>query len=173
MTLDDHGAARGERGRGVAARDAEGEREVAGAEDGHGADRHEHPPDVRPRDRDRSRVRRVDDRLHVVAALDQRRKCLQLARRALQLAAQARLGEPGLGAGHRHDLVARGAQPRGGAAEQLDAPPGLAQAWIVERLGSGLDRPVDILWRGLREGRAGLARGWIDGGERGRGHNGH
>ena len=51
VALDDDRAARGQRGRGVAAGHAEGQREVAGAEHGHGADRHEHAADVRARDR--------------------------------------------------------------------------------------------------------------------------
>ena len=70
---------------------------------------------------------RVDDRLDVVAGVDDGGEGLELARGALELAAQARLGQPGLGPGDGDDLVARGAQPRGGAAQQGRAPLGIAQ----------------------------------------------
>ncbi len=128
VALDDHRAPGGQRAGGVAARRREGEREVAGAEDGHRPDGHEHAPHVGPRDRLGVGIGAVDDRLDVVAGVDDGGEGLELARGALELAAQAPLGEPGLGPGHGDDLVARGAQARGGAAQQRRAPLGSRSA---------------------------------------------
>src|SRR3712207_7051805 len=55
--------------------------------------RDEHAADVRPRDGDRVRVGRVDDRLDVVAGVQQRRERLELPAGALELRAQPPLGD--------------------------------------------------------------------------------
>ena len=54
--------------------------------------------------------------------------------------AQPPLGQPGLAAGHRDDLVAGGAQPGGGAAQQRRARGAVAQRRVVERALGGIDR---------------------------------
>ena len=63
----------------------------------------------------------VDDRLDVVAGVEHGGERLELAGGALELGAQARLGQPGLGLADGDDLVAGGAQARGGAAQQRGA----------------------------------------------------
>ena len=60
VRLDDDGAAGGQRRCGVAAGDREGEREVAGAEDGDGAQRNGALPDVGPRQRGSIGQRGID-----------------------------------------------------------------------------------------------------------------
>jgi hypothetical protein len=163
VALDDDRASGRERAGGVPARGREGEREVAGTEDRHGADGDEHAPHVRPRDRLGIGVGRVDDRLDVVAGVHHAGEGLQLARRALELAAQARLGEARLGSGHRDDLVARRAQAPGGSAQEGRAPLRIAQVARPERVvrrGHGL---VDVGAGGLFEGGPGLACAGIDG----------
>jgi hypothetical protein len=163
MALDDHRAAGGQRAGRVAARGREGEREVAGAEHRDGPDRHEHAPHVGPRDRLGVRVRGVDDRLDVVAGVDDRGERLQLARGALELATQARLGQAGLAARDRHDLVPCRTQPPGGHAQERGACSGIAQLARAEDLVRGGDGLVDVGPRGLLERGSGLARAGIDG----------
>src|SRR4051794_29358971 len=110
VALHDDGAAGGERRRGVAAGGAEREWEVARAEDGHRADRDEHAPDVGAREGARVGVGGVDDRVDVVPRLDDRAERLDLTPRPLELAADARLGEPALGYADGDDLLGRAAQ---------------------------------------------------------------
>ena len=98
---------------------------------------------------------RVDDRLDVVAGVDDGGEGLELARRALELAAQAPLGQPGLGPGDGDDLVPRRAQPLGGAAQQRGAPRGIAQLAGAERLVRRGDGLVDVGAGGLFEGGPG------------------
>ena len=163
MALDDDRASGGQRAGGVAARRREGEREVAGAEDGHRADGHEHAAHVGPRDRLGVGIGTVDDGLDVVAGVHDRGEGLELPRRALELAAQAPFGEPGLGAGDGDDLVARGAQPLGGAAQQRGTARGIAQLAGAERLVRRGDGLVDVGACGLLEGGPGLASARVDG----------
>ena len=99
MALDHDGAARGERGGGVPAGRAEREREVAGAEHRDRTDRDEHAADVRARDRRGVRVGGVDDRLDVVAGVEHAGERLELPGGALELAAQAAVGQPALAPG--------------------------------------------------------------------------
>jgi DNA-binding transcriptional regulator YhcF (GntR family) len=166
MALDHDGAARGEGGRGVAARGREGEREVARAEHRHGPDRHEHPPHVRARDRRGRGIGGVDDRLDVVAGVEHGGEGLELAAGPLELGAQARLRQPRLRARGRHDRVAGGAQARGGGAEERRSRRAVAQGGRGEGVDGGGDRRVDVggarlVVRG--DGRAGAR---IDGIER-------
>jgi hypothetical protein len=163
MTLDHDRAAGRERRDGVAAGGREREREVARAEHGDWPDRDEHPPDVGARDRLGVRVGRVDDRLDVVARLEQGRERLELAGGALELAPQPRLRQPGLAAGDGDDLVAGGAQSPGGGAQQRGASAAVAQRWIVERALGGVDRGGDVSGRRLVVGGDRNARRGVDG----------
>ena len=108
----------------------------------------------------------VDDRLGVVTRLDDRRERLELPARALELRAQACLGQPGLGLADGHDLVAGRAQPRGGAAQQGDALGPIAQRAGAVHGGRGRRRGAHVVGRRLLEARAGLAGAGIDGVER-------
>ena len=163
VSLDHDRATGGERGRGVAAGGREGEREVARAEHRHGPDRHEHAPHVGPRDRLGGGIRRVDDRLDVVARIEQRGERLELAGGPLELAAQPALGKAGLAPGHRDDLVAGGAQPCCGAAQQRGAGRAVTQRRIVERTPGGVDGGRHVGRGGLVVAGPGNAGRGIDG----------
>ena len=113
MALDDHRAARGERRRGVAARGREREREVGGAEHRDRAERHPHAPHVGLRDRLRVRIRVVDDRLGVVAGVDDRRERLELPAGALELASAGAAPRAGRSRPRRRRRSRR--RPRAGA----------------------------------------------------------
>ena len=133
VALDDDRAAGRERGRGVAADGAEGEREVARAEDRDRADRDEHAPQVGPRRGLRVGVGQVDDRAEVLAGGDEVGERPQLHRGALELAAQAPLGQPGLATRRRPTISSPRASQAGrdraqpvGAARVVARAPGAA-----------------------------------------------
>jgi hypothetical protein len=88
VDLHHDGAAGRERAGRVAAGDAEGEREVAGREDGHRSDRDEHAAQVRPWGGGRVRIRVVDGELEVAAVGKDVGEQAQLVDRAGQLAPQ-------------------------------------------------------------------------------------
>ena len=105
----------------------------------------------------------VDDRLGVVAGVDDRGERLELPARALELAAQAGLGQAGLGLADGDDLVAGRAQARGGAAQQGGALGAIAQrAGPVDGRGGG-DGGATSSGVRLLEARARLAGAGIDG----------
>ncbi len=105
VALDHHRAAGGQRRRGVAAGGAEGQREVGRAEDRDRSDRDEHAAHVGTGDRSGVGVSRVDDDLQVITGDDHVGEHLELDCGALELAAQAGLGQSGLIAAARDDLV--------------------------------------------------------------------
>ena len=94
--LEDHGAAGGEGRGGVAARRREGQREVAGTEDGDRAQRDLALADVGARQRGAVRQRRVDADAAEVALADDAGEEPQLAGGAGPLALQPGGGQPGL-----------------------------------------------------------------------------
>ena len=144
VALDDHGAARGERGRGVAARGGEGEREVARAEHRDGPDGDEHAAHVGARDRRGVGVGRVEDRLDVVAGVEHGRERLELAGRALELAAQPPLGQAALAPRDVDDRVAGRPQACGGAAQEGGARGAVAERGGVERGRGGVHGGGDV-----------------------------
>ena len=168
VALDHDGAAGGERGGGVAAGGGEGEREVARAEHGDRPDRDEHAADVGARDRLGVGVGRVEDRLDVVARVEQRRRTPR-AGPAVRSSSERRreLGQPGLGLRRGHDLVAGGAEPLRRAAEHRRTGAAVAQRGMGERLLRRGDRGLDVRRRGLVVRGAGKAGPGIDGVERG------
>ena len=99
--LDDHGAAGGERRGGVSARHGESQREVAGAEDGHRAQRDLALPDVGAGQRCAVRQGRIDADAAEVALADHVGKQPQLAGGAGAFALQPGGGQAGLLAGAR------------------------------------------------------------------------
>ena len=144
VALDDDRAAGGERGRGVAAGGREREREVAGAEHGHGAER-DHPlPEVRSRQRGAVRQRRIEPDAEVVAAPDDAGKHPQLAGRPAELARDPRLGQPALGDRRLDDGVAVGLELGRDRVEERAPLLRRRRAVDGERLGGrgrgGLDR---------------------------------
>lgn len=148
MRLDDHRAARRERGGGVAARHRERQREVARAEDRDGSERHPALPDL-----GRVLARRVDARrrpargagaLRRVGAVTRgdagRRRAqvgreqAQLPRRARDLSGQPGGGEPGLGRGAPDEITGQRVEPPGDRVEERGALPGARRAVGAERL---------------------------------------
>ena len=97
VALDHDRAAGGQRGGGVAAGGGEGEREVAGAEDGDRAERDLPLADVGARQRRAVRQGGVDADAEVVAAAYDAGEHPQLAGGAADLAGDARLGQVALG----------------------------------------------------------------------------
>src|SRR3954464_9875964 len=89
------GAPRGQRRRGVTAGHGERQREVAGAEHRHRAERHEHPPQVRPGPHRRV-TGVVDGGLDVAALIENLGEQPQLVARAGELAAQPGGAQRGL-----------------------------------------------------------------------------
>ena len=148
----DHDRAPGRQRRGrVAAGDAEGEREVAGREHQHRAERLQDPPEVGTRRTHRPvRVGVVDPDVQVGAVVDDVGEQPQLEGRAPQLAAQPRLAEVGLPDADRHQLVGRrvelvGHRPQGLASGRAIQPrPGPGGA------GRGGDDLLDLVDLGDR-----------------------
>ncbi len=144
--LDDDGAARGERARGVAARDREGEGEVGGGVDGDHTERHLVAAQVRDR-RGRGVVGVVDDDVQEGALVDDVREGAQLVAGAGEFAGQPDRAERGLGVGGLDELVLGGfeALRRGAQEGRADRPVGEGAA----RLLRGADGGVHLLGCGL------------------------
>ena len=118
VALDHDRAAGGQRGGGVAAGGGEGEREVAGAEDGDRAER-DHPlADVGARQRRAVRHGRVDADAEVVTSAYDVGEHPQLAGRATDLAGDAAVGEVALGDGGLDDRVLVGLDLGGDGVEE-------------------------------------------------------
>ncbi len=130
MRLEHDGGARRQRRGGVTAGDREGEREVAGAEDGHRPERDLEAAQVGAR-RDRGGVRGVDGGVQVGAAGDQVSEHAELGVRPGQFAAQPGLAQRGL-------LVRRGDQLVGGPLDPGRDPP--QQLGPGRRRGRGVHR---------------------------------
>ena len=107
--------------------------------------------------------RGVDDRLDVVARVEHVGERLELAGGALELAAQPPLGQPALARRRCRRLVAGGAQPRGGAAQERRAGVAVAQRRIVERALGGVDRGGHVGGARLVVAGDGLAGAGVDG----------
>ena len=118
MGLDDHRTAGGQRGRGVAARHREGEREVAGGEVEHRSERHLGTPQLGSRPEREIRVPVVDPHIEVRPVGDHVREQLELHRGPLQLTGQSRPGQTGLGHGQLDQLVGMLAERVGGRDER-------------------------------------------------------
>ena len=97
VRLDDHRAAGGESGRGVAARDGECEREVAGAEYGHRAERHGALADVGPGQRGPVGLGGIDARAGPAALPQHLGEQAKLSGGASDFAGDASLRKAGLG----------------------------------------------------------------------------
>ena len=157
-----------QRGRGVAAGHAEGEREVAGAEHDHGAERDEHAPHVGPRDRAGVRVGGVDDRLEVVARRDDVGEQLELDAGALELAGHAarraaRSRPRRWRAARRRPRAARRAAPRSASTRSSR----VGERGVGGRVDGGGDQPGDVLDGGLGVVGEGGAGAGVDGGQGG------
>lgn len=159
VRLDDHRAARRERGGGVAARHRERQREVARTEDRDGPERHPALPDL-----GRALARRVDARrrpareigalrrVRAVARGDAvcRRRAqvgceqAQLPRRPRDLAGQPGGGEAGLGRGAPDEIGGLRVEPPGDPVEQRGAFFGTRRAVGVERLLREAAGPVHL-----------------------------
>ena len=138
MGLEQHRAARGKRGGGVAACHGEREGEVAGGEHHHRAQGHEHAPQVGPRcAHGPVGVGMVDAGVKVAAVAQHLSEEAQLEGGALELAAEPGLGQVGLAFGHREQLVRRCIQGVGDGVEQRGA---LGGAQGRERRGGRLRR---------------------------------
>jgi hypothetical protein len=144
--LDDDRAARGQRARGVAARDGEGEGEVGGGVDGDDAERDLVAAQVRD-GRGRGRVGVVDDDVEEGALLDDAGEGAQLVAGAGEFAVEPDRAERGLRVGDLDELVLRGLQVVGGGAQE-----GGADRAVGERLARGVggrDGGVHLLGCGL------------------------
>ncbi len=108
VRLEDHRAAGGEGGGGVSARRREGQREVAGAEHGHRAERDLALADVGAGHRGAVRQGRVDADAAEVALADHVREEPQLAGGAGAFAGQAGGGQAGFLAGADDEFIADG-----------------------------------------------------------------
>ena len=124
MRLDDHRAAGRERGRRVAARDGEREREVRRAEHGDRADRDVAQPQVDARQRLALGARGIDARIEEAAVAHDRREQAELADGAPALALdacarQARFGDAALDqfVAERHDVAADRVEKFGACSE--------------------------------------------------------
>ena len=118
MGLEDHGAAGGEGGGGVSARRREGQREVAGTEDGHGAERDLALADVGARQGSAVRQGRVDADAAEVALADHVGEEPELAGGAGPLALQPGGGQAGFLAGADDQFVADGLDVVGDGLEE-------------------------------------------------------
>ena len=106
VRLDHHRATGGQSRRGVAARHREREREVAGAEYGHRAERHGALADVGPRQRGPVGLRRVDPRAGPAALPQHLGEQAKLSGRASDFAGDASLRKAGLEHGPRDEGAA-------------------------------------------------------------------
>ena len=157
MRLDDHRAAGGQRRRGIAAGDAEREREVARTEDHHRADRIQDAAQVRPRRAHRpGRVAVIDPHTEVGALVEDLGEEFELEGGAPQFTTQPRLGQMGLPDTDRHQGLHRRFEP----------PSDLAQRRRTDR--SRGDRPPIGCRGGGGHQRPDLLQGGLVGGGRGR-----
>lgn len=146
VRLDDDGAARGERARGVAAGYGEGEREVRGRVDGDDAQRHLVATQVRDRRGGRV-VGVVDDDAQEGTLVDDVREGAQLVAGAGEFTGEADGTESGLRVRGLHQVVLRGVEELGGAAQE-----GRAHGAVREGScggASGADRLVHLLGCGF------------------------
>jgi hypothetical protein len=155
-------AAGGEGGRGIATRNGERQREVAGPKHRDRTERDEHPAQVGTRAH--RRVAGVVDRRLEVAALAQHlAEQAQLVAGARELAVQPGRAQPGLPVGDRDDVAAVGLQRVGQGPEQRRAA-GPAEPI---QCGSGRERihaaPLKVGGRRhLGDDLGGLAGSWVD-----------
>lgn len=110
VRLHDDRATGGERAGRVATGDREREREVAGGEDRHRSQRHQHPAQVGAGRGPGRRIGRVDHGLQQRTLLDGGGEELQLDGGPGQLATEPDRAESGLPVGQRHQFVARSLQ---------------------------------------------------------------
>ena len=143
--LDHDGAAGGERGGGVTARDGEGQREVAGTEDRDRAQRDPALADVGTGERCAVRQRRVDPGADPAALADQGGEQAQLVGGAGQLAADPRLDDAGLALHALDEGVAEGVDVVGDLLEERAALLGAGLAVDAERLARERGGPGDVL----------------------------
>ena len=167
MALDHHGTAGGERRGGVAARDREGEREVARPEHGDRAERDVAQAQVRARQRLALRQGGVDAQVEPFAPADHVGEQLQLADRSAALALDAGARQPGLGGGALHERIAQVHDVGGDGFEEARPLLKAGLAIGVEGLPGQSAGALHLLWS--REGEGGLERlagCRIDGAER-------
>ncbi|MPL80554.1 hypothetical protein SDC9_26455 [bioreactor metagenome] len=164
MALHHHRAAGSKRGRGVAARGREGEREVRGAEDRDRADRALHHAQVRAGQGGAVGQRHVMAAVEIVALQDMLGKEPQLAGGAAALALQAGDGQAGLGGADLGDRLGAGLDLVGDGVQEGGALGAGGVTIAPERLFRGAGGGVDQLGRADREGMGGAVGG---GGEEG------
>ena len=111
VRLQQHRAARGKGGRGVATGDAEREGKVARRVHRDRPDGPQHPAEIGPGPHGPGRVGVVDGCLQERAVAEDLREESELERRALQLALQPIDTEMGLLRGERHQVVGRRVEP--------------------------------------------------------------
>ena len=168
--LRHHGAAGRDRGRGVAARDGEREREVRRPEHRDRADRHEEPADVRERSHRRV-VSRIDDDLEMRSVTDHPREEPQLVDRPGQLAREPWAAERGLAVGELHERVAVLLQRVGHRLEEagatLDSERGQARRGRDGGPDDGIDVGGGALGGDVLDRPAGAGVDGADGGDHG------
>ncbi len=156
MGFDDDGVAGGKRGGSISASDGIGEREIAGAEHGDGAERLHHGADVGARQRLAIGQSRVDAGADPGALLDHIREHAALAAGAFGFALQARFRQRGFLLRAGDDLGHRRVEAIGDGAQQTSALAGGALAPDEECFLGGAGCTVNVLL-GCRE------KGRIDG----------
>ncbi len=142
MRLHDHRAARGQGRGGIPARHREGEREVAGAEDGDGAEPDHAQAQIRPGQGLALRQRRVNPHILPAAFPHLGREEAELADRAAALPLDARPWQAGFGTGAVGQRIAERVDLRGHTFQKPGALLGRrraiwAESGIRQRAGTG------------------------------------
>ncbi len=144
VRLDNHRAAGGQSRGGVTAGGGERQGEVARPEDRHWPDRHVHLPQIRTRQRPPLRLRRVDPHLVGVPPPYDVGEHPQLAGGARAFGLQAGGWKAGLGTSAQHQVALDRLDLGRNAVQEVGALLRRAAAIVVERIGRGLGRELDL-----------------------------
>lgn len=153
MGFDDDGIAAGERGGGVAAGDRKGERKIAGAEYGDGAQRAKHGADVGPGQRLAIGLRGIDARVDPGAVFNKLREKTKLIDSASQLAFEARFRQSRFPIGARDHLRSGGIKASSDVAQEMRLFAARQLAINRERLFGQIGGEVHVFERGVVKGR--------------------